>query len=43
MIFYGLIVVCQNCEFEFLMDLVVGDVVVLDGAVIGWFNGPISR
>ncbi|OQC09356.1 MAG: OB-fold nucleic acid binding domain protein [Tenericutes bacterium ADurb.Bin087] len=27
-------------EFEFLMDLVVGDVVVLDGAVIGWFNGP---
>ncbi len=27
-------------EFEFLMDLVVGDVVVLDGAVIGWYNGP---
>ena len=27
-------------EFEFLMDLVVGDVVVLDGALIGWYNGP---
>lgn len=27
-------------EFEFLMDLAVGDVVVLDGAVIGWYNGP---
>ncbi|MDI9510810.1 MAG: Ig-like domain-containing protein, partial [Bacillota bacterium] len=27
-------------EFEFLMDLVVGDVVVLDGAIIGWYNGP---
>ena len=31
-------------EFEFLMDLVVGDVVVLDGAVIGWYNAfTISR
>ena len=27
-------------EFEFLMDLAVGDVVVLDGALIGWYNGP---
>ncbi|HPK29278.1 MAG TPA: hypothetical protein PLQ55_04775, partial [Bacilli bacterium] len=27
-------------EFEFLMDLAVGDVVVLDGALIGWYNVP---
>lgn len=27
-------------EFEYLMALAVGDVVVLDGAVIGWYNGP---
>ena len=27
-------------EFEYLMALAVGDVVVLDGALIGWYNGP---
>lgn len=27
-------------EFEYLMALAVGDVVVLDGALIGWYNVP---